>query len=314
MKKKQTKTTYRIPNWNNYNKALINRGSLTIWIDGDTRKAWKNSHRSANRGAPRLYTDWAILIMVTLMEVYHLPLRQTQGFLLSIVALASLDLPVPHYTTLCRRRQTLEVCLPRQSAERSLHIVVDSTGLKIFGEGEWKVRQHGYSKRRTWRTLHIGVNEATNEIVAAVVTTNNISDNAVIEDLLDQVEEEIEQVSGDGSYDKRNCYEAIRKRKAKAAIPPRKNAKIWRHGNSKQERMSRDENLRRIRKVGRKQWKKEAKYHRRSLAETGIYRLKTIFGDRVSARKFEGQAVQMLVRCAALNKMTELGMPDSYTI
>ena len=314
MKNKSAKNTYRIRNWNNYNKALVNRGSLTLWIDEQTISAWKNFHRSGKRGAPRLYSDMAILSMITLMEVYHLPLRQTQGLMLSIVAMADLDLPVADYSTLCRRRKSLEVCLPRQSKDRSIHIVIDSTGMKVFGEGEWKVRQHGYSKRRTWRKLHIGVDETTQEIVAAVATTNNVSDGQVIEDLLDQVEEEIEQVSGDGSYDKRNCYEAIKKRKARAAIPPRKDAKIWQHGNSNKEKLSRDENLRRIRKVGRKKWKRESKYHRRSLAETGVYRLKTIFGDRVSARKFEGQGVQMLVRCAALNKMTHLGMPDSYAL
>ena len=314
MKNKKNKSTYRIRNWKNYNKALVNRGSLTLWIDEQTISAWKNFHRSGKRGAPRLYSDMAILSMITLMEVYHLPLRQTQGLMLSIVAMADLDLPVADYSTLCRRRKSLEVCLPRQSKDRSIHIVIDSTGMKVFGEGEWKVRQHGYSKRRTWRKLHIGVDETTQEIVAAVATTNNVSDGQVIEDLLDQVEEEIEQVSGDGSYDKRNCYEAIKKRKARAAIPPRKDAKIWQHGNSNKEKLSRDENLRRIRKVGRKKWKRESKYHRRSLAETGVYRLKTIFGERVSARKFEGQGVQMLVRCAALNKMTHLGMPDSYAL
>jgi IS5 family transposase len=191
-------------------------------------------------------------------------------------------------------------------------MVVDSTGIKIFGEGEWKVRQHGYTRRRTWRKLHIGADDATSEIVAAVVTTNDLADGQAFEDLLEQVESDIEQVSGDGSYDKRNCYEAIRKRGARAAIPPRRDAKIWRHGNSKSEREIRDENLRRIRKVGRKQWKRESGYHRRSLAETQMFRIKTIFGARVSAREFEGQVTQLLVRCAALNKMTHLGMPDSY--
>jgi hypothetical protein len=147
-----------------------------------------------------------------------------------------------------------------------------------------------------------------------VATTNNLADSQVVEDLLEQVEEEIEQVSGDGAYDKRNCYQAIGKRKAKAAIPPRRNAKIWQHGNSKEERLIGDENLRRIRQVGRKPWKQEVDYHRRSLAETQMFRVKTIFGGRVRARQFAGQATQVLVRCAALNTMTHLGMPDSYAV
>ena len=145
-----------------------------------------------------------------------------------------------------------------------------------------------------------------------MVTTNDVADSQVLEDLLEQATEEIAQVSGDGSYDKRNCYEAIRKHKAKATIPPRRDAKIWQHGNSQAERLIRDENLRRIRQVGRKRWKKESGYHRRSLAETQMFRVKTIFGERVSAREFAGQATQVLVRCAALNTMTHLGMPDSY--
>src|SRR5437764_3770067 len=252
--------------------------------------------------------------MATLKEVYHLPLRATQGLTESLMKLLGLDLPVMTYSQLGRRCAVLEVSLPRRKKHEPLHMVVDSTGVKVFGEGEWKVRQHGYTKRRTWRKLHLGADETTGEIVAAVVTTNNVADSQVLTDLLEQVEEEIEQVSGDGSYDKRNCYEAIRQRKAKAAIPPQRNAKIWQHGNSKAERLIRDENLRRIRQVGRKHWKQEVSYHRRSLAETQMFRVKTIFGDRVSARQFAGQATQVLVRCAALNMMTHLGMPDSYAV
>jgi hypothetical protein len=249
-----------------------------------------------------------------LQAVYHLPLRQTEGLLISIFNLLLVSLPVPDFSTLSRRRKGVEVVLPGRKKDEPLHLVVDSTGIKIFGEGEWKVRQHGVSKRRTWRKLHIGVDEASGEIIAAVATTNDVADNQVIEDLLEQVEGEIEQVSGDGSYDKRNCYKAIEQRKARAAIPPQKNARIWQHGNSGGKRKARDENLRRIRKVGRKRWKEESKYHRRSLAETSVFRLKTIFGGSVSARGFEGQAAEMLIRCAALNLMTQMGMPDSYAV
>lgn len=227
--------------------------------------------------------------------------------------LMGLDIPIPNYST-CRRRKGLDVSLPRQSPGQDLHVVVDSTGIKVFGEGQWKVRQHGYRQRRTWRKLHLGINEATHEIMAAVVTTNNVTDPEVLDDLLDQVDDPLEQVSGDGAYDQRMCYQTIRARGATAAIPPRKNAKIWQHGNSRQERLNRDENLRRIRQVGRKRWKQEVNDHRRSLAETGMFRFKTVFGENVRARQFEGQAVQLFVRCAALNRMTHLGMPDSYRV
>lgn len=314
MKKKKTKRSYRLRNWKQYNAALIQRGSLTLWISEDVLTIWRNSQPSGKPGHPRIYSDTAVLSMATLKEVFHLPLRATQGLMQSLMQLLGLDLPVLSYSQLSRRCATLEICLPRHQRNQPLHLVVDSTGVKVFGEGEWKVRQHGYSKRRTWRKLHIGADEATSEIVAAVVTTNNIADSQVFEDLLEQIDEKVKQVSGDGSYDKRNCYEAIGRREARAAIPPRRDAKIWQHGNSKEERLIRDENVRRIRKLGRKQWKKEVNYHRRSLAETQMYRLKTIFGERVSAREFSGQATQMLVRCAALNRMTHLGMPDSYAV
>jgi hypothetical protein len=314
VKKKKTKQGYRLRNWKQYNKALVQRGSLTLWISNDMLAAWRNQQKSGKPGRSTTYSDTAILCMATLKEVYHLPLRATQGLLLSVIKLLGVNLSVPDYSTLSRRCTTLEVVLPRRRKDEALHMVVDSTGVKVFGEGEWKVRQHGYRKRRTWRKLHLGADETTGEIVAAVVTTNNVADSQVLEELLEQVDDEIKQVSGDGSYDKRNCYEAIRGRKARAAIPPRRDAKIWRHGNSKQQRLIRDENLRRIRQVGRKRWKQEVGYHRRSLAETQMFRLKTSFGARVSARQFGGQATQMLVRCAALNRMTHLGMPDSYAV
>ncbi len=275
---------------------------------------WRETKHLGKRGAPRSYTDTAILCMATLEEVYHLPLRATEGLMLSVVKLLDVDLAVPDYTTLCRRRRSLEIELPRRRKQEPLHLVVDSTGIKVYGEGEWKVRQHGYTRRRTWRKLHLAVDEATHEFVAVVVSTNDFKDSQVLPDLLEQVEDELKQVSADGAYDSRNCYDALRAREARAAIPPQKQAKIWRHGNTKAERHIRDENLRAIRRKGWREWKRESNYHRRSLAETQVFRVKLIFGERVRARKFEGQAAQMLVRCATLNRMTHLGMPDSFAV
>lgn len=312
MKKKKTKCSYRLRNWKQYNNALVGRGSLTLWFSDDVRAGWVSRQKSGRPGRSNTYADTAILCMATLQEVYHLRLRSAEGLLLSLIKLMNLGLAVPDYSTLCRRRKSLEVALPRRRKGEPLHVVVDSTGLKVFGEGEWKVRQHGYARRRTWRKLHLGVDQATGQIVAAVLATNNFTDGQVLPELLEQVDEEVAQVSGDKAYDKRNCYEAVGARKARAAIPPQKGARIWHHGNRKAEHHSRDENLRRIRAVGRKKWKQEVDYHRRSLAETAMFRVKMIFGERVSARGFEGQAAQALVRCAALNRMTQLGMPVSY--
>jgi len=312
--KKKTKRTYRLRNWSQYNKALVRRGSLSVWISEDVLSAWHNTARTGKRGKPAEYADTAILCMATLAEVYRLPLRATAGLTRSLIRLLGVELSVPCYTTLCRRRRSLEIALPRRKKSEPLHLVVDATGIKVYGEGEWKVRQHGYSRRRTWRKLHLGVDEASGELVAVVVSTNNFKDSQLLPDLLAQVEDEITQVSADGAYDSRNCYDAIRERGARAAIPPQKRAKIWQHGNTKAERHIRDENLRAIRRKGRREWKREAGYHRRSLAETAVFRVKIIFGERVQARSFDGQAAQLLVRCAALNRMTHLGMPDSYVV
>jgi IS5 family transposase len=312
VKRKKTKRTYHLRNWSQYNKALVRRGSLTLWMSDEIISQWRETKHTGKRGAPRTYTDMAILCMATLQEVYHLPLRATQGLMLSVIKLLGIKLAVPDYTTLCRRRRSLEVALPRRKKQEPLHMVVDSTGIKVYGEGEWKVRQHGYTRRRTWRKLHIAVDEATCEFVAVVVSTNSFKDSQLLPDLLAQVDDELSQVSADGAYDSRNCYDVIRERTARAAIPPQKRAHIWQHGNTRAERHIRDENLRRIRRVGRAAWKRESNYHRRSLAETQVFRVKMIFGERVSARSFDGQAAQLLVRCAALNRMTHLGMPASY--
>jgi Transposase DDE domain len=303
----------------------VQRGSVTLWIDQGMLSGWLNQQRTGKHGASNTYTDAAIvaaltLAALTLKVVYRLPLRATMGLLGSLLKLMSLPLPVPHYSTLCRRQKTLQVALPRPVKEQALHVVVDSTGCKVYGEGEWKVRQHGISKRRTWRKLHLAVDEATGEIAAAVLTTNDVADSTVLPHLLEQVEEPIRQLSGDGGYDKRLCYDTLRERQEeqgvplRVAIPPRRGARIWQHGNSKQERLARDENLRRIRQAGRQRWKEESGYHRRSLAETAMFRYKTIFGDKLSARVFEMQVAEAFIRCAALNTMTQLGMPDSYAV
>ena len=311
---KRRRHSYRLRNWGEYNRALVRRGSLTLWVSDDALAAWRAHEQTRQRGRPRTYADAAILAMATLQEVYGLPLRGAEGLLRSVFSLMGCELPAPCYTTLCRRRRALPVALPRRQKSEPLHLVVDSTGVKVYGEGEWKVRRYGWSKRRTWRKLHLGVDEATGEVVAAAVSTNACGDGQALPALLAQVGGEIRQVTADGGYDDRQCYDAIGARKAGAVIPPQKGARIWRHGNTRGERHARDENLRFIRLHGRAKWKRDYGYHRRSLAEVAVFRLKMIFGERASARSFEGQAAQLLVRCAALNRMTHEGMPDSYKV
>lgn len=204
--------------------------------------------------------------------------------------------------------------MPVAPSQEAINVVVDSTGVKVYGEGEWKVRQHAVDKRRTWRKLHMGVNEATGEISAAVASTNNLSDDEALSDLLDGIDEEIELVSGDYPYDKRKCYDAIAPRAAIAKIPPRKNAIRWEEESYCGEKHPRNQALERIEALGRQGWKQESRYHRRSLAETTMFRFKTIFGGLLRRRRFENQAVELFLKCAALNRMIQLGKPDSYKV
>jgi IS5 family transposase len=308
-KKKQP---FRLRNWSEYTQALRQRASLTLWVEEAAIAGWIKQELSGRRGASDYYSEAAILCCLTLKQIYHLPLRQLQGFISSLFAIMQLDLPVPDYTTLSRRGERLRVSLPCKDKEGALDLVIDSSGFKVYGEGEWKVRQHGKSKRRTWRKLHLALDADTQEIVCCVATTNDYCDGEILTDLLEGIPEPIESVKADGAYDHRSCYTQLAKRGIKAIIPPRKGARIWVHGNTKAQRLDRDQNLRKIREHGRRRWKQDSGYHQRSLAETGVYRLKTLFSDRLSARVFEGQATELFIRCAALNKMTHLGMPDSY--
>ena len=308
------KTTYRIRNWPEYNAALKQRGSLTIWISDQAIAHWTTGLRTGKPGASPVYTDLAIETMATVQAIYGLAGRQTQGFLQSLFNLMGLDLTAPDHSTLSRRRGSLTIGLPVSKSSAPRHLVVDSTGVKVYGEGEWKVRQQGVSKRRTWLKLHLCSDQATLEVISAVASTNDLSDAVALPDLLQDLPDEVEQVSADGAYDRRQCYDAVHRQGAKAAIPPRKGAKIWRHGNSRADRHVRDENLRRARQVGRKQWKRESRYHRRSLAETQMFRFKRTFGDRVGTRKIGNQFKELLLKCAVLNQMTHLGMPESYRV
>ena len=307
------KSQYRIRNWHDYNESLVQRGSITLWTSEEDIGAWKpNGPRK--RGGQVQYSDGAIQCLLMVRSVFHLTLRATEGFLRSLFHLLEWELPVPDYTTLCKRAKRLAVSLGRKAAG-PLHLVLDSTGLKVFGEGEWKVRQHGYTKRRTWRKLHLSVDSETQEIQAVVLSEAGLDDAGAVPELLDQSTESVEQMSGDGAYDKRKVYEDCAARGIqRVAIPPRKDARIWQHGNCAAPPLVRDENLRRIRKAGRKRWKQESGYHRRSLAETGMFRFKTIFGSYLQARKLPQQKVEAKVKCAALNRMTHLGMPDSYRV
>lgn len=312
--KTKAKSNYRVRNWKEYDAGLKQRGSISFWVSEEMIEQWRNEQKTGRKGASNYYSDVAIATMGTIQSLFHLAGRQTEGFLESLFMVMGIELAVPDHSTLSRRLGKLQVSVPVIPKTGAVHVVVDSTGVKVYGEGEWKVRKHGVSKRRTWRKLDLGVDEATGEILAAVVSTNDVADCEALADILDGIEQEIEQVSGDGGYDTLNCYDPITARGAAATIPPRRNAKIQQHGNRQAPPNPRDENLRRIRLVGRKRWKQESAYHRRSLSETTMFRLKSIFGGQLRRRGFDNQAVELFLQCAVLNRMIQLCKPDSYKV
>lgn len=309
------KKQYRVRNWNKYNESLVQRGSLTFWLDEKAIEQWYADIEKPCRGRPLRYSDIATECALTLRAVFHLPLRATEGFMQSILQWAKLPLEAPDYTTLCKRQKRLAVELEqRLDTKQNLHIVIDSTGLKVFGEGEWKVRQHGYSKHRTWRKLQIALNVESQEIESAMLTTNDCHDKEVLQELVEAIEGNITQVGGDGGYESHANYDYLANKKIQALIPPRKDGRIKQHGNSKKFPLARDQLLREIRSLGRKRWKQETGYHQRSLVETAMFRLKVLFGDHLRNRIFEHQAVEAFIRCRALNLITRLGMPESYAV
>ena len=311
------KAVYPVKNWTAYDQALVQRGSLTVWLSEEAIDGWSYTGPT-QRGAQFEYSDLAIETALTFRKLFHLPLRQTEGFIRSLLERMDLDLDAPDHTTLVRRQPGLTIDLPVHATTSPRDVVVDSTGLKVSGEGEWKTRQHGWNTRRTWRKLHLGINEATGEIVAETLTPHKVDDASQIEPLLEQIDEDVESLGGDGAYDKQKVFEILadppQGRPIRPVIALRKDAKIHQHGNTKAPPLARDEIIRAIRRKGRKGWKKASGYHRRSLAETQMYRDKQLIGDKLRARILTNQQVETRLGCAILNRMTHLGKPASYKV
>ncbi len=305
---------YRVRNWNHYNEALVARGGITFWIDEAALATWRNTQARLGSGAPRIYSDTAIHCAVVVKSVYRLSLRAAQGFVSSVMSLMRLDLPVPNYSTISRRQGTLRVPLSLSSGSRPRHIVIDATGLRVYGAGEWHVQKHGSGRRRTWRKLHLGVDEQTKEIVAVEITASHVHDSQVLPRLLTQISGTVYQVSGDGAYDTKACYASIGQRGAKATIPPRRNAKRRRCNTSQDTLDIRDANLHQIQQQGRYAWRVASGCTRQSLAENAVFRFKRIFGSRFRARRFDNQRVEGWIMCMVLNRMVSLGMPVSERI
>jgi hypothetical protein len=312
--KKTKKVLYRIRNWSLYNKSLIQRGDITIWFSETAIADWLYSGKRL-QGAPVKYGDIAIQTALITRSLFSLTLRSCQGFMHSLTKLMAIAVPVPNYTTICRRQRTLTVpCISHKESNEPLHVVVDSTGLKVFGEGEWKVRKHGYSKHRMWRKLHLALNPATGDIMSYSLTTNSVTDEQALPVLLNAIADPIHTLTGDGAYDKWSVYRILQSRGILPIIPPRKNARIKRHGNGHADPLARDEAIRAIRVFGRRRWKQNIGYHRRSLSETAMFRYKTLFGDKPLAHSLGNQKVEAGINCLILNKFTSFGRPLSCPV
>ena len=302
-----TPTTYKTRNWAEYNHSLKQRGSLSIWFDPEM--SWE-AEASGRRGRQKTYSDAAIQACLTLKVLFGLPLRQTTGFVESLLKRVELDWSVPDFSTLCRRQKTLSVAIPYKGSAGPLHMLVDSTGIKAEGEGEWNARKHGGPKRRLWRKIHIGVDEETLEIRAIEVTSSSIGDAPMLPDLLSQIppDQELGSVTADGAYDTRKCHDAIAARNAHAVIPPRKNAKMWKPDTAGAK--ARNEAVRSSKYLGRALWRNLTGYHRRSRVETKMHCVK-LLGQRLSARDFDRQVAEIQIRAAILNGFTALGIPHT---
>ena len=306
----ETKGNYKPRNWKAYNESLCRRGSLVLWLEEGVYRHWRDVSKRGKVVGEKQYPDMVIEFCLTIKQVYDLALRQCTGFINSIFSLMGLsDLAVPNYSTLCRRASSLKVKVSHRPTGQKLHIAVDSTGLKVFGEGEWKVRKHGVSKRRTWRKLHLSVDVDSQEIISCELTENSVDDAAMTEPLLKEVAEKVEAFYGDGAYDKKKARKVVAKTGARVVVPPPKNA--VKSGDDLPGLPERNQAIDRIEQVGRKEWKQEVGYHKRSLSETAMHRYKMTIGNTLAARKIENQMTEVRVGCHILNVYRGCGMPNA---
>jgi hypothetical protein len=301
---------HRVTNWPAYEAGLRQRGSLTVWFSDEAIAAWAAEPRTTRGGQPR-YSALAILTALTLRAVFRLAFRQAEGLIGSIIGLLGLALRVPDHTTLSRRSATLAVPRPSVGADSDaapLHLLVDSTGLKLCGPGEWLVERH--RTRRSWRKLHLGLDAKTGRIVAASLTAKEVDDGAEAGALLDQVDGAVASFTADGGYDQDSVSAAVAERHPDAAVvvPPRSTAVPSQTAESAP--TQRDRHLQQIAEHGRMGWQRASGYTTRARAEAAIGRWKRVIGDGLRARTDERRATEVDVAVHALNRMLELRRPN----
>ena len=282
---------------------------MTLWLSADAVDGWRPAP-SGRPGGPRKFSDFAIETALTLRLVFRLPLRQTEGFLRSVLVLMCTDLEAPDHTTLSRRSQRLDVKLQGLPVKGPLHLIVDSTGLSIVGEGDWAAVKHGGRGKRGWKKLHLGV-DRSGVIVAQALTEATVDDATTGIHLIDVVAGDLASVTADTAYDTVAIYDAAEARSATVVVPPTKTARVSRR---RPRSNARDRTINKVKALGRRQWKKVSGYHQQARAENAFFRYKSIIGGGLRARAPGGREAEALVACNVLNRMTELGKSQSYSV
>ena len=297
---------YRTTNWKSYNDALKQRGSLLIWLDKEM--VWR-APKAGSNGRPPVFSDGAIQFCLMVKVLFGLPLRQTTGMVASILSMAGLDWPVPDFSTLSRRQKTITVQIPSRRAAGPLNLLVDSTGIKFLGDGEWLARKHGSHRRRQYRKVHLAMDTATGDVRAVAFTSSDKGDSPVLPDLLDQCppDEPIGTVTGDGAFDTRRCHTAILERGGTAVIPIRRNGRRWKEDGPAAK--ARNDILRATQRLGRAIWKRWSGYHARSRIEARMRCLKS-FGERIASRDPDRQTAEIHIRVALMNRFNALGTAE----
>ncbi|BAE75647.1 transposase [Sodalis glossinidius str. 'morsitans'] len=285
------KQKFKITNWSTYNKALKQRGALTIWLDESAIVAWTEKTTPERRGRPLHYADMAITTVLMMKRVFGLSLSALQGFVDAIFKLMVLPLRYPDYSLISKRAKTVKISIKTPTRGEISPLVIDGTGLKVFGEGEWKVRQHGADRRRVWRKLHMAADSVTHEIICADLSPSGKTDAQALPALINQTQRKSREASADGACDTRYCHDALLRKKIRPLIPPRGGAQYWpdryheRNYAVANQRLSGNNDV----------WKKQVGYH-------------------LSLRDYDAQVGETMAMVKALNKMTLLGMPNSIRI
>lgn len=303
----------RVVNWAEYDAALRQRGSLTIWVSDEAIAGWKAAPRRTPGGQPA-YSDLAITTALMLRAVFRLALRQTEGLISSVLHLLGLDLPVPDHSTISRRATTVTLPKPPRTINAPVHLLIDSTGLKLCGPGEWLIEKHGTRKRRSWKKLHVGLDTASGRIVAATLTDRDVDDAAQVTPLLDQVPGAVSALIGDGAYDRTSVYAAVQERHpgAGVVVPPRCDAVLSDTADTAP--TPRDRHIQTIAETGRMAWQKTSGYNQRAKVEGRIGRWKQVLGPALRFHSDEAQATEVAIGALVLNRMLDPGRPNSVRI